>query len=82
MLILLVGFFFQTSSIADGDKKRMMKSVAESLKEEIIASYIGLLKHGNVWKMEKGIIKFYKTFLIHVSCLCGELQNFFCRVDC
>jgi hypothetical protein len=36
-------------------KKRMMKRVGDNPKEETIASYLGLLKHGNAYKLSKQI---------------------------
>jgi retron-type reverse transcriptase len=37
-------------------KKRMMRNLKENkMKKESLASYMGLLKHGNAYKLEKGI---------------------------
>jgi hypothetical protein len=39
-------------------KKRMFKRVKENPKEETIASYVGLLKHGNAYSLKQVIKKY------------------------
>ncbi len=36
-------------------KRRMFRRVAENPKEESVASYLGMLSHGNTWKLRKKI---------------------------
>ena len=36
-------------------KRRMFKNIRENPKEETIASYLGLLKHGNSFKLQEKI---------------------------
>ena len=40
-------------------KKRMLKRIEENPKEEVICSYLGMLKHGNMVKVKRDIIREY-----------------------
>lgn len=37
-------------------KKRMLKNLAKDSRPEVLQSYLGLLKHGNSWKIRKSLI--------------------------
>jgi len=48
--------------IRTSTKKSLMKKIEENPKSETIASYLGLLKHGNTYKLRKIILdKYFKT---------------------
>ncbi|MDO8575793.1 MAG: hypothetical protein Q7R90_00590, partial [bacterium] len=36
-------------------KRRMFRRLSETKKEEVIASYLGLLSHGNAWRLKQQI---------------------------
>jgi len=41
-------------------KKRMKKKIGEAFKVETINSYFGLLRHGNTYKLQKEVFKFFR----------------------
>jgi len=45
-------------------KKRMFRRVKEHPTEETVQSYLGLLKHGNGWKLQKGLLEASQSGII------------------
>lgn len=46
--------------IRTSTKRRLIKRIKENLMEETIASYLGLLKHGNTYKIQQEVLNNFK----------------------